>query len=216
MKPTREKNAKVWAKHPDDWYVEPGDCTTALLTVEGFVGDVHDPACGGGNIVKALLAADVDASGSDIRDRVTVDGVTPEWFSVSDFLAPLHHLTQDDLAGWQPTNIICNPPFRSGKGTTAFIQKALSMRMLAKLAIFTDIRFLGSDTRARGLHATHPPTRIWWLTPRPSCPPGDYIARGGKVGGGQPDFCWMVWDRLSPAQAMPNFGWLRRNAEPDK
>jgi hypothetical protein len=50
------RDAYVWDRSDDEWYVEPSDCTTALLGVEAFIGPIWDPSCGGGNIVKAAQA----------------------------------------------------------------------------------------------------------------------------------------------------------------
>jgi hypothetical protein len=54
-----------------------------------------------------------------------------------------------------------------------------------------------------------PLAKIYLLTPRPSMPPGDMIARGEKPGGGKTDFCWLVFDRtyIGP----PTLRWLHRD-----
>ncbi len=81
--------------------------------------------------------------------------------------------------------------------TEAFIRHALKRLSLKKLAVFTDIKFLTSARRANGLYAELPPSRVWMISPRPSCPPGAYIAAGNKPQGGTADFCWIVWDRTA-------------------
>lgn len=67
----------------------------------------------------------------------------------------------------------------------------------------------GLSACAAGLYAECPPRRIYILTPRPSCPPGEYLLNGGKAGGGTADWCWLVWDLQSPHTGT-TFHWLRR------
>lgn len=195
MSETKQKNAHVWERPDLDWYVEPERCTAQLLQVERFVGHIHDPCCGQGNIVKTLIAHGYHASGSDLVDRAG----SPGWFKgTSDFLGP--------TAMWTD-NIVMNPPFFRGKGTEGFIRKALQVAR-GKVAVFTELRFLTSEGRADGLYRDHPPTRVWMVTPRPSCPPGEFLKTGGKATGGNPDFCWLVWS-LTEAHAGTQFNWLR-------
>lgn len=196
MAETKAKEAHVWKRDDLDHYVEPQRCTAQLLARERFVGGIHDPACGFGNIVKACHAAGYQATGSDLVDRT--DGAP--WFSWRhDFLA---------LGEMQAriSSIICNPPYYGGKGTEAFIRRALVVAT-HKVAIFVDRRFLTGQGRARGLYREHPPTRIWEITPRPSCPPGEYLAAGNVAGGGSADYSWLVWSLTEPSGPTAH-GWL--------
>ena len=183
----------------DDWYVEEPRCTHQLLAVEPIYGLTLDPACGQGNIVHALRELNIPAYGSDIKDR----GMNPEWF-----------IGECDFLNWtpvvRPQNIVCNPPFFRGVGTEAFIRRALALAT-RKVCIFTEARFLFGDGRAATLYSEFPPDRIWIITPRPSCPPGEFIVNGGKVGGGTPDFVWLVWDNDLPIsrRGMSMTGWAR-------
>ncbi|GLK69204.1 hypothetical protein [Hansschlegelia plantiphila] len=189
------KAAHVWERDGLDWYVEERRCTSGLLTVERFVGAVWDPSCGGGNIVEEMLAAGVDAVGTDIKQRVQ-----RWWFrGERDFLA----FEGQPLA----QNIVMNPPFFRAKGAEAFIRKALSLAT-GKVVAFVDIKFLAGGARAQGLYADLPPTRVWVISPRPSCPPGEYLANGGKAEGGTADWCWLVWDLTAP-RAETQIRWLR-------
>ncbi|MCO5730131.1 hypothetical protein [Rhizobium sp. SSA_523] len=199
MSETKIKNAHVWERGELDWYVEPEAATASLLKEERFVGAIHDPACGQGNIVKTLIAHGYHASGSDVVDRAG----TPGWFKgKADFLGP-EAIFAD--------NIVTNPPFFRGKGTESFIRKALRVAK-GKVAVFTELRFLTSSVRANGLYAEHPPTRIWMVTPRPSCPPGEFLLAGGEAKGGTPDFCWIIYDKTAPLLGTA-FGWLRGDAK---
>ena len=190
----RERGAHIWRRDELDWYQEPGRCTAQLLARERFVGDVHDPCCGGGNIVKALLAGGYAARGSDVVRRVPAD--TPWWAGERDFLG----------ARFDYANLVMNPPYFGGKGTEAFIRRALEVTF-GKVAVFVDRRFLTGQGRARGLYREHPPTRIWEITPRPSCPPGEYIEAGNVAGGGTADYCWIVWSMTEPSGPTAH-GWL--------
>jgi len=188
------KQAHVWQRDSLDWYVEPESVTRDLLSVESFVGTVWDPACGGGNIVRAVLASGGEAFGTDIVQR---PGEFP-------FAGCFDFLKQG--SGFV-SNIVMNPPFFRAKGAEAFIRHALAITK-GKVAAFVDIRFLAGFERATGLFAEHPPARVWIVTPRVSCPPGDYLAAGGKAGNGSSDWCWLVWDRTLPPSAT-QIGWLR-------
>lgn len=191
-----EKAAHVWERDGLDWYVEPELATAKLLSKERFVGKIHDPSCGGGNIVRACIGAGYDASGSDITTRIEP---RERWFSGEyDFLGP------EDPFVYQ--NIIMNPPFFRAKGAEAFIRKAISVTR-GKVCAFVDVKFLAGTGRANGLFTDHKPTRIWIITPRVSCPPGEYLLRGGKASGGTADWCWIVWDQSSSSTAT-EFGWL--------
>lgn len=192
----KAKQAHLWARDGLDWYVEPIEATRALLGVERFIGRTFDPACGRGNIVRAFLDAGLDAVGSDVTRRVRPG--TPWFVGEFDFLA---------IEGVTHQNICMNPPFFRAKGAEAFIRRALSF-VPGKVAAFVDVRFLCGGKRANGLFREHPPHRIWIVTPRPSCPPGEYLEAGGRAGGGTADYCWLVWDNASPYQATIT-DWLR-------
>jgi predicted RNA methylase len=202
------KQAHVWARDDLDWYVEPEDCTTALLGVERFRGAIWDPCCGRGNIVRAITKACGPRNMVIATDLVNrgwdADGWG--WYGERDFLAAPASDVQAD-------NIIMNPPFGRGLKAEAFIRHALAHPTLAKLAVFLDMKFLASNGRARGLYAEHPPSRVYILAPRPSCPPGAYLAAGNRAGGGTADWCWVVWDQTAPPTPT-TMHWLLRPALP--
>lgn len=195
MTSTKAKKAHVWERDGLDWYVEPETSTAALLKVEKFVGRIHDPSCGGGNIVRTLIAHGYEASGSDLVDRAG----SPGWFrGKSDFLGPEAQYAE---------NIVMNPPFFKAKGAEAFIRKALTVAT-GKVAAFVDIKFLAGGGRANGIYRELPPSRVWIITPRPSCPPGEVLKAGGKAEGGTADWIWLVFDKTAPF-AGTQIGWLR-------
>ncbi len=188
----KKKQAHIWERGEHDWYCEPPRASDALFRVEKFDGCIWDPAAGKGNIVLSAICAGYEAVGSDIVDRNPVD---PPWFiGEIDFLK---NYRRSSLIADNAPNIVTNPPFYRAKGAEAFIRKALSLAT-GKVCAFVDIRFVAGDGRATGLFKEHPPTRIWVIHPRVSCPPGEYLEAGGKAGNGSSDWCWITWDLQDP------------------
>jgi hypothetical protein len=186
---TRSKHAHVWGRSSHDWYVEPREAVDFLLDREEFVGPVWDPACGQGQIVKACLDRDIEAWGTDIVRRMYS---RPAWFpGVLDFLE-----ARKDLR--RRREIISNPPYLKAKGAEAYIRRALALPGVEKVAMVVNAKFVAGQGRARGLYAELPPDRVRPISPRPSMPPGEWLANGEKAGGGIEDFVWLVWDRREP------------------
>lgn len=200
---TRERQSRIWARARHEWYVEGEDCTTALLTVERFEGRIHDPACGGGNVVKALLGAGYpDVVGSDLVDRTGAALLTWPFLGTSYFL-------NDDQA--PVDNIVSNPPFGKGYLAEAFARRALQLAT-RKVALFLPLDFVASDKRIGRFFAGAKPSRAWIITPRPSCPPGDALLQGAiKADGGRANFAWYIWDKADPGPpGMIPMGWAKR------
>lgn len=195
---TKAKAAHVWQRDSLDWYIEPERVTEQLCDVERFVGDIIDPCCGTGNIVRALSRRGYPAIGADIVRRV------PE--NTSWFARERNFLTDEHWFDY-PENCVMNPPFFKAKGLEAFIRHALSI-FSGKVCVFADVKFLAGATRANGLFREHPPQRVWIITPRPSCPPGHVLKEGGKASGGTADWCWMVWSGTEP-KGPTRLGWFR-------
>lgn len=193
----KPKPARQWDRASLDWYVEPERATDALLSAERFSGPVFDPACGQGNIVRALHRHGYYAVGADLVNRLEKQEI---WFlGESDFMG-------DPLIP-NIENIVTNPPYFRAKGTQDFIEQALSIAR-HKVAVFSGIGFLAGETRAKTIFRDNPPHRAWVITPRPSCPPGDYLREGNKAGNGSGDYVWMVWDVTAPPARRPALGWL--------
>ncbi|TDX61951.1 hypothetical protein EDE12_11252 [Methylosinus sp. sav-2] len=202
----RTRKSHVWKRDALDWYVEETRASAALFEVERFVGAIWDPACGGGNICDEAARRGYIVVGSDIARRVE----NKVWWSrtgTRDFLT--------DASAPLAPNIVVNPPFFRGKGTEAFIRKALALAR-GKVAVFASIGFLAGDARASGLYTEHTPHRIWHVTPRVSCPPGEWLAEGNKAGGGTDDWVWLVWDLTAPCVSFAQTGWLRKSAAASK
>lgn len=179
-------------RDPHDFYIEPEWAVDALLSAEPFHGTTLDPAAGSGTIPRVMQRRGYHCVGSDIADR-------GQSFR-GDFL-------NDPPALRQPDNIVCNPPYRSaGK----FIPHALAIAK-RKVAMLVQQQFPYSQTR-HGLFVGTPLARIYFLSDRPSMPPGDLLLAGKiKATGGKTDYLWMVWDRLHVGS--PTCHWLRRPAQ---
>ena len=191
-----EKDAHVWERHADDFYVEPNWVDERLFDVEFFEGEIYDPACGLGRIVEAAGKQRLEAFGADVVRRSLFCGTE------TDFLT-----TTVDVA-----NIVSNPPYKLAE---RFAVHALKCAQ-CKVALLLPSKWLHGDTRSRWLEQT-PLRRVWFLTPRPSMPPGSVIEAGVEAGGGTVDYAWFVWERVSNHSARfknagrPEIRWLRRD-----
>jgi hypothetical protein len=111
-----------------------------------------------------------------------------------------------------PFSVVCNPPFDY---VEEFCRHALDLGALKVAMIML----------TRSLNAAHwltelPLRRVWFLTPRPSMPTGEFIKRVErgeldpdgkplKVGGGKQDFCWLVIQKGYSGE--PGLCWLHRD-----
>jgi hypothetical protein len=176
--------ASGYERAAHDWYCEPPRAVDALLDAEQFIGEVLDPACGGGNIVQRCLARGIEAHGSDLVDRA--NGAFP----ILDFF---------DIA--EPVdNIISNPPYNVAE---QFVLHALRLAT-RKVAVLVRSAFTEGQGRLARLYTPHPPVQIWQFASRISMPPGGTAieAKGGSVA-----FCWVVWDTRSRG-GRTEYGWL--------
>jgi hypothetical protein len=201
MKGLRKLKARIWPRAKDDWYVEPEDVTLGLAAMETFRGRTWDPACGQGNVVRGLIASGLKHAFGTDKVRRTDEA----WFrGEMDFLA-------DGLvAPSGVSNIVFNAPYGRAKVAEAFIRRALPLAE-HKVAAFVEARFLFGERRAQNLFAELPPTRIYYVVPRPSVPPGEYLAAGHKASGGKADYVWLVWDKAAPI-GLQGGGWIQRKA----
>lgn len=186
----REEKSHIWQREEHEHYVEPEWCSARLFDVEDFYGQIWDPCCGFGRIPTAAEKHGHNhVYSSDIVDR-GFSGLN----DIGNFLECNDHCAAP--------NIVCNPPFDIFQH---FALHALSLAATEKVAMIWLVRTLPA---ARWLRGT-PLARIWFLTPRPSMPPGHVIAAGEKPGGGKQDFCWLVWDKTH--EGGPTVGWLHRD-----
>lgn len=195
--PLRKRESNLWEREKNDWYCEPTWCSARLFEEEAFEGNVIDPSCGGGNILKSAADAGLNGYGYDVVER---SGFVER---VQDFMS------SDWACPYDVDNIVSNPPFGlcdSKAGHPGYVDLALQ-RARQKVALLLPSTWVNGDSRSRWLAAT-PLRKVLFITPRPSMPPGHVIAAGEKPGNGTKDFCWMIW--LRGYDGRPEIGWLRR------
>jgi hypothetical protein len=173
----KPRDAHVFPKAADGFYVEPQWCSDRLFDVEDFAPRVYDPACGWGTIV----------------DRKQHRLGTA--FKRVDFL-------NDAINIGRKTSIVCNPPFDHVED---FARRALELA--DKVAMIMLVRRLNAAHWLGDL----PLRTVYLLTPRPSMPPGAWIAAGNTPGGGTQDFCFVVFDKNSRVRSQ--LRWLHRDAK---
>lgn len=191
----RPRQTHIFAADPHGHYVEENWCDKRLFDVEFFGAPgalILDPACGWNRIPQAAAAAGYSVIGSDIIDRrYEVDHIE---FCICNFLerSPVRSVR----------SVVCNPPFTH---LEEFCERALEI-VTYKVAMLTPLRRLPAARWLQGL----PLETVYLLTPRPSMPPGSWIAAGNVPGGGTQDFCWLVINKMMQPAA-PRLRWLRRD-----
>lgn len=185
-----EINAHSWQRQEEDWYCEPVWCSARLFDEEKFDGEILDPCCGSGRIVKSARAAGLIASGSDIKAR-GYGGGGVDFRSVTNAV-----------------NTCSNPPFDVLEEFARHMC-AITERKVAMIAPARGINAAGKWLQQLSLY------RVWYLTPRPSMPPGhvalDYERRGKEPSGGTQDFVWLIFLRGYEGRAETR--WLHRDKE---
>lgn len=189
------RRQRVYRRVENDWYVEPAWAVEALFDAERFGRTIWDPACGAGTILKVAAARRCVTFASDIVDRGY-----GRMDRIADFLDP---------AAWCVVNvaaIVCNPPYELAE---QFARRALEL-VTEKVALLVQQQFPFSQKRYR-LFTTTPLARLYFLSDRPSMPPGEALASGAiEAKGGKTDYLWMVWERGH--EGPPTARWLRRRA----
>jgi hypothetical protein len=186
----RERKSHLWARDPDDWYVEPRWCDDALFAAVKFDGPIVDPCCGLGRVLDAAKSAGYETVGNDIKDR---GASARHRFFAADFFT-------DD---YPFPNVVCNPPY---KFSDRFVARAVE-RSLRKAAVLLRVQWANGGTRSRWLE-TLPLRSVLMISPRPSMPPGAVVVAGERIGGGRDDYAWFVFERGYAGR--PEFGWARR------
>lgn len=190
--PLRKRKSHLWDRHPEDYYIEPHWVSERLFEAEKFEGWIYDPAVGSGRIVEAAVKAGLQADGTDLVDR---GYGFPGGYDFANGEVPLVGIP----------NIVSNPPFSVAR---KFTEQALR-KAKHKVALLLPAGWVQGDERSRWLAAT-PLKTVYFITPRPSMPPGPAIEAGLKPGNGTTDYAFFCWDRDHTGPA--TIGWIRRTA----
>lgn len=172
--PLRKRESSIWEREANDWYIEPDWVSARLFEEESFEGCITDPAAGSGRIIRSAHAAGYRTLAFDITDR----GIA--YYAIINYL---ENNTRNE-------NVVSNPPFGIAE---QFVAHALRYTE-RKVAMLLPANWVQGDKRSRWLEGT-PLRRVWFITPRPSMPPGHVVAAGGKPGNGTTDYAWFVWQR---------------------
>lgn len=170
-------------READDFYPTPPEGTHRLLAVEGFTGNIWEPACGDGAISRELEAAGHTVRSTDLVDRgygaARVDFLM-EWADRAD-------------------NIVTNPPFKMAE---EFARHALALadRKVALLCRLAWLEGLGH----KELFTSTPLARVWVFSKRL------HMQRARQAqktdAGGMIAFAWFVWERGHDGP--PTLGWI--------
>lgn len=179
-------------REKNDWYVEPVECTRALIRAEKIYGGlgntILDPCCGQGNILNTLYEHGYhNVEGGDIEDR----GYRTTRFQQRDFLE------YENEERWDC--IISNPPYRHAE---KMAWKALRQSR-HRVYLFLNITFYASMAR-EDLFSLGKLARVHTFVERITMYPGDYqnVSRNS----GTQTYAWFVFDH----------GWKRPTAELDR
>jgi hypothetical protein len=189
--------------------LEPEWVSERLFEAEDFKGPILDPACGWGRILVAAKKHGFETMGSDIVADRNPKGC--DHFRHCSFI----HIPPDNRPfNWwtKAGSIVCNPPFENMQG---FVFRACSLMKpdrfsatrITKVAMICPVRRLPAATWLEEL----PLARILFLTPRPSMPTAQHILKGGKIGGGTQDFCWLIFKLGWHPKRLAMVGWLYRD-----
>jgi hypothetical protein len=163
-----------------DYYREPIRSVDLVLDHEPFVGSVLDPCMGGGTIPARCRARGIEADGSDLQ---SIAGCrVRDVFSITE----------------EHDNFMLNPPFKPAEP----ILRHLWPLTRYKLVVLIRHNFLFSAKRD-DFFAMMPLARVYYLSQRPSCPPGIYQGIRDNYGyliqpeekGGKMDYVWLVIER---------------------
>ena len=189
----RVEHSHIWEKEKNEHYVETRWVWPRFFEVETMTGTVCDPCAGFGRSVTAARAVGLDAFGCDVVDRGF------------DYLAIADFGTSDIRAD----NFVMNPPFSLGR---EFVERALRLASRKVAAILPMRRLAAAGKWVEAL----PHYRTYYITPRPSMPPGhvalEYERAGKEPSGGKQDFCILVF--LKGFNGDPTEHWLRRPPRP--
>ena len=189
------KDSAIFERADNNWYVDSPSVSEALFRVESFVGSIHDPCAGMGNILRMANNKGYAVRGSDIRPRPEHFATLPNVLNRNpvDFLS-------NDAERYSYDSIVMNPPYGVGPGGPGsprleelFIDRALHLAR-GKVAVVLRLSWMAPRItwlKDRGC------IRIFVVHPRPSMLPGDNLLNGETPKGGAVDYAWFVFLRGS-------------------
>lgn len=169
-RPPRAKRA------PFEFYPTPASAIRALLSVERFIGDIWEPACGNGAIALELQSAGYEVAATDITD----------W----GYGQPgCNFLTADRPRG---QNIVTNPPYGFGLGDQ-FLRQALRFTAMTggRVAMLMNIASLCHRSR-HGSFVRKPPSTIYALDHCVCYPLGDPSLATRRTT--EHRYAWLIFD----------------------
>ena len=174
----------------DDFYATPKEATEALFSVETFIGNVWEPACGNG-IMSEVIKKYNDVISSDLVDR-GYGKVGIDFLRTND--REVGHCVYD--------NIITNPPFNLFQG---FAEKAL-YKANKKVALFGKLQALEGQKRAVFLEKS--PLKTVYVFRKRINPlrNGSPVDEHGKKWCSTMAFAWYVWEKEYAGK--PAIEWL--------
>ena len=177
--PLGASNHSVHEREIHDYYATDPRALELLLDVETFSHHVWECACGSGHLCEVLKKHGYDVKYSDLIDRGY------EGTEIVDFLS----ITNTDIAGDVPRDIITNPPYKRGK---EFVMHALEISDPGvKIAMFLKVQFLEGKAR-RELFDKYPPKTIYVSSSRLNCAKnGDFnVLESSAVA-----YAWFIWEK---------------------
>lgn len=165
----------------NDYYPTPGWTVKELLRRQSFTGGIYEPACGEGNISKALLEAGFEVYSSDIIRRGYGEQL--------DFLS----------TKFECDNIITNPPYKLA------LDFVLHSKNLArhKIAMFLRTAWLEGKSRYEMFQDKKFPLKtVYQFSQRVS------LYKGGveMKNSGMIAYAWFVWDKAYSGK--PTIEWI--------
>lgn len=189
----RARVSHIYEREEHDHYVESAWVGRRLFQAERFDGEVCDPCCGLGNMMEGARAA-----GLEIRPFDIVDRGYEHLIGVRDFL----------LSGDRFSCFAMNPPFNR---IQEFTEHAVRLADHKVAVVFPARRLNAAGAWLRDL----PLARVYFLTPRPSMPPGHIyramIAAGKEPSGDTKDYAVAVF--IKNFEGEPVTRWLHRDGD---
>jgi hypothetical protein len=169
-------------REENDYYATEPRTIHELFSVEDFIGNVWEPACGSGHLSKEIEKYNNTVLSTDLVFRGYGSGGI-------DFLQ--QHKLYDG-------HIITNPPYKYAQ---EFVEHALTIIPNGKkVAMFLKITFLEGQKR-KVLFRKNPPKKIYVFSSRRQCAMGG-IFKGSSAA----CYAWFVWEK--GITTLPVIDWI--------